>query len=370
MSPDEHAELKHLIRELREFAAIRNTHTGIKAIASRLSEILTDILDAGHRANTITRTPANVSVEAQDVLRQHEAIMADLVRVSGTQDEAANGTTSSGGSTGKLISYLVDHWDAVGVALGLTDHPPPPPCPLGTGSPMPSTQYDMTSNIDSRLSEQVSKIEQILTIFKSLESKIENKLGTTSDSDTHHTNDRTKTNKKGKHKNKGSRASTTSLDTADRDLGTTSTRTISRYNAIYGTPTTDGSPISRQHTPGPFPAPAPSLLLDDFPPLPTSSHLLAIPPPLRSEGGRKPPKKPCFLGGSLQNPPTRGFKPPALLVRGSKLYAETVKAIKDRIDPREFENAHFNKSRTGDLLIRFTNSQSVEEELKKKGEKN
>lgn len=64
-----------------------------------------------------------------------------------------------------------------------------------------------------------------------------------------------------------------------------------------------------------------------------------------------------------------GFKPPALLVRGAKSYTETVKAIKDRIDPKDFENAHFNKSLKGDLLIRFTNTQSVEEELRKMREK-
>lgn len=54
----------------------------------------------------------------------------------------------------------------------------------------------------------------------------------------------------------------------------------------------------------------------------------------------------------------------ALLVRGTKSYTNTVKAIKGRINPKEFENVHFNKSRKGELLIRFSNTQTVEDELK------
>lgn len=43
-----------------------------------------------------------------------------------------------------------------------------------------------------------------------------------------------------------------------------------------------------------------------------------------------------------------------------------VKAIKERVDPGEFNDSfHFNKSRKGDLLIRFTNSQTIGDEIKK-----
>lgn len=56
-------------------------------------------------------------------------------------------------------------------------------------------------------------------------------------------------------------------------------------------------------------------------------------------------------------------------MRGSGSYSDTVKAIRDRINPKEFENAHFNRSQKGDLLIRFKNSQSVEDEIRRMREK-
>lgn len=114
-----HAELEHLIRELKEFAAIRNTHSRIKSIATRLDEILPDILNAEHRTNSTPREPDSTPTEAQEVLHRHEAIMAELVRVSGAPEEPTNEETSS---TGKLIVDLVGHWKAVGAVLGLPNH--------------------------------------------------------------------------------------------------------------------------------------------------------------------------------------------------------------------------------------------------------
>lgn len=96
--------------------------------------------------------------------------MADLVRVSGAQEEAADDIVSSG-SVGKLITDLVNHWDAVGTALALPDHLTPPR-PTGMQLTLPPTQNDRLPDIDRRLSEQDDKIDQIITIFKSLESRI------------------------------------------------------------------------------------------------------------------------------------------------------------------------------------------------------
>lgn len=70
--------------------------------------------------------------------------------------------------------------------------------------------------------------------------------------------------------------------------------------------------------------------------------------------------------GVPPNPAVVDSRPPALLVKGARPYPEVVKAIKERVDPCEFsDNVHFNKSRNGDLLIRFTNSESIGEEIKK-----
>lgn len=75
------------------------------------------------------------------------------------------------------------------------------------------------------------------------------------------------------------------------------------------------------------------------------------------------------MGGRPHNPAVGCSKPPALLVSGAKSYTETVRAIQGRIDPKEFEGVHFNKSRKGELLIRFSNTQTVEEELTSMREK-
>lgn len=76
-----------------------------------------------------------------------------------------------------------------------------------------------------------------------------------------------------------------------------------------------------------------------------------------------------FLSGHFPDPVVGNSKPPALLMRGSKPCPETVKAIRERIDLKDFVNVHFNKSRKGELLIRFTNIQTIEEELKRMRDK-
>lgn len=74
------------------------------------------------------------------------------------------------------------------------------------------------------------------------------------------------------------------------------------------------------------------------------------------------------MGESFPNPAVRNSKPPALLVRGPKPYPKIVKAIKERIDSKDFgNNVHFNKPRK--LLIRFTNNKTIEEELKRMRDK-
>lgn len=139
----------------------------------------------------------------------------------------------------------------------------------------------------------------------------------------------------------------------------------SRYKAIYSTQSTVGSPIARHPTPGKPPTPVPSLRLNDFPPLPASSNH-KVPRTVEDEGRRRVPKCARFLDRSLPNPAAWDSRPSALLVKGVRPYPEVVKAIKEGVDPGEFsDNVHLNKSRKRDLLIRFTNSQSIGDEIKK-----
>lgn len=57
-------------------------------------------------------------------------------------------------------------------------------------------------------------------------------------------------------------------------------------------------------------------------------------------------------------------RPPALLVKGVRSYRDTVRAIKDHMDPAEFgKNAHFVRSRKDDLIIRFDANEEFESEL-------
>lgn len=83
------------------------------------------------------------------------------------------------------------------------------------------------------------------------------------------------------------------------------------------------------------------------------------------DGRRRTPKRTGIRGGRLPNPSVGGSKPPALLVKSARSYPEVVKTIKDHMSPGEFDNnVHFNKSRKGELLIRFTNSQTIDDDLK------
>lgn len=118
--PDPNTELMHLIEELNEYAKIRNTHTRIKQ--ARLAEILPDLGNAEHRVHSPLSVPANITGETQEVIRQHEMTMAELLRVFGAQDEATMDAKMAGNAR-KLIAELTNHWGAVGTAVGLAVHP-------------------------------------------------------------------------------------------------------------------------------------------------------------------------------------------------------------------------------------------------------
>lgn len=115
---DSNAELILLIEELNKYATIRKTHTRIKIIATRLAEILSDLRNAEHRAHSPLNMPTNIPSETQEVIRQYESIMAELLRISGTQNKA-----TTDGNVRKLIAELADHWGAVGTAVRLAVHP-------------------------------------------------------------------------------------------------------------------------------------------------------------------------------------------------------------------------------------------------------
>lgn len=60
-------------------------------------------------------------------------------------------------------------------------------------------------------------------------------------------------------------------------------------------------------------------------------------------------------------------KPPALLVKASKSYSDVVKTIKEHMRPTDFGEyfRFFKKSKKGNLLIKFANSQGSEDDVQR-----
>lgn len=92
--PDPYTELALLVEELKEFALIRNTLTGVKRIAARLEEILPDLKNAEDRAHSSPNTSTNIADGRQKIIRQRETIMAELLQISGAQDQTTAGSTT------------------------------------------------------------------------------------------------------------------------------------------------------------------------------------------------------------------------------------------------------------------------------------
>lgn len=172
----------------------------------------------------------------------------------------------------------------------------------------------------------------------------------------------TKPKRKRRQRDRRRRTPPNRPDVADRNPVAANTKTSgSPYKAIYSTPSTVGSSIYQHLSPGQAPSPR----LDDFPSLPVSDIPRVTPNP-EVDGRRRAPKRTRFRGGRFPNPAVGDSKPPALLLRDAKSHPEVMKTIKEHMNPGEFNNnIHFNKSRKGELLIRFTNSQTIDEDLKK-----
>lgn len=140
----------------------------------------------------------------------------------------------------------------------------------------------------------------------------------------------------------------------------------SRYKAIYSTPSTVGSSIPLHPTSGLSFTSVPSLSLDDFPPLLTRGHRTVNPVIPVDVGRRKPPKRARLPDRSFPLLAVKAPRLPALLVKGPKPYVDMVKNIKESLDPKDFDyNVHFNRSRKGEMLIRFDNNETREEEIKR-----
>lgn len=125
--PDVMTELERRIQELGERMQIRNTHRRVKFIAARLAEILPAIQDCIRDSSThLICDRASVEPGVQTALLWHEALMADMLRKMGTQEEASS--TESLGMNDPchlqgLITELVVQWEEVRAAMGRADHP-------------------------------------------------------------------------------------------------------------------------------------------------------------------------------------------------------------------------------------------------------
>lgn len=257
------------------------------------------------------------------------------------------------------MTDLVDHWGAVGSALGLNDHPSLP-CQPTTETPTPPSAYGDIRTMEDRLREQDNKIGEILSIVKSLEGRLTtHPAGHQADSEAG-TKPR---NNKSRDRQEGATPPNRLEDNGGNPPSPSVDITISRYQSIYSTPSTVRSPIPIHLTPGLIPTPPPPSPWDDFPPLPAPGRWMADPEAL-GDGGRRPPRRNRRRNFPL--PALRPPRPPALLVKGPKSYTDMVKDIKENMDPKEFDhNVHFNRSRKGELIMRFTNNETREAEIRK-----
>lgn len=159
-----------MIRELEELAAARNIHRSIKSIAIQLAEFLPDLRIADQDTDTSSIAPTTISTVTQEVLRRHEEIMAELLRVSSEKEETTTGAIYDN-NLHDLITELMGHWGEVGAALGLPDHPPLPRHPPEKPIVSPKIRNLNPTEIDTQLSQQNQKIDQILSLIKTLETK-------------------------------------------------------------------------------------------------------------------------------------------------------------------------------------------------------
>lgn len=353
--PDAISELDHMVNEMKKFANVRNTHRRIEHIATRLAEILPDIYVKRSDTSSSPDERAGIRTEAHEILRRHESIMAELLRESGAQDENSLGKTRGNIDASNICSLIVElvgHWDAVKAELGRIDDPALPrntPRSVVTpSSPVPSL-LDTNSRLDleTRLKIQDQTIDEMYSILKTFEHRFANTLGghtDAADSNSENNNRGAQSsvgNNSRKNKNRKNRKNTTgrgthvsSDNTNSSPIANNSGRRPNLYKAIYSTPTTIASPISQHAAPGQSPS---SLfpLPEDFPPLPSSGRQTTPPKPRDDNGGRLPAvTHPPVVDKRAQKPAPKKVKPPALLVKGIKPYPETIKAIKDRMDPR------------------------------------
>lgn len=316
-------------------------------------------------------------------------ITAELLRESGVQDGCPPGETHENIDADSICGLIVDlvgSWDVVRAALVRADNLALPRNTPGlTADPSspdpPQLGKNVRPDMKVKIREQDRKIDGIYNILKSLERRFDNFPGGHTEVDVTSSmnndigakslavNDKNgRTNNRKNRKNKKGGGPQISTDSANSSpaANNDSRRPPDRYKAIYSTPTTIGSPISQQTIPRSSPQ-SPSSPPDDFPPLPGSSLMTTSPKPWGGNRGRpRVDIHPPDVDKRAPKPAPKKAKPPALLVKGTKSYPETIKAIKDRMDPRELGNdVHFTKTKKGELLVRFANNDRIEEGLRK-----
>lgn len=123
-------DIEHLIKELTDVALIRTTNRRVKAIASQIRDVLLS-----------TQRPfycTDLRPGTQETLRQHGAIMAELIQEFDNREKSPKGRTAFD-TAHSIAQHLVDHWDTV-MAVLLPNHPKSPSRPgLKISIPHPSS---------------------------------------------------------------------------------------------------------------------------------------------------------------------------------------------------------------------------------------
>lgn len=172
---------------------------------------------------------------------------------------------------GKMVREIADHWGIVEDTLGLADRHPSSPH-ISALPTIPTPNNPSPPDIEVRLQEQDRKIDRILSLVESLGNR---PTPHPSESQNKHTNIATHKPKKGKGKGKGKGRGQRDRDhpsepaPVNRDsyaAVTAGSSPVSRYKAIYSTPSTVVSLIPHP-TPGQASVEAPSPPPDDFIPL-------------------------------------------------------------------------------------------------------
>lgn len=340
-------KIQHMINELKTVTSIKSTNKRIMSIAASIIEALTTMQKANQRGNPFSR----------EVVRHHEAILAELLRELDIVGETATGTPSFDVIRGITLN-LADHWETVKASLNTANpHGPPwstakiplspPPRPrappfLTHHDSRPPLEIDIDnsqppqlSEIESKLVMQDHKIDEILSFLQKFD-----------------------------HSNK-------LIPPEPTKKATTSMKSL--YRSVYSTPSSTKSPLSpipHYPTPGSLPRP-PSPPPSSFPPLSNRSQSnkfqhrspQVVHHSTRLSNRRQPTEGD---GRILPNDATVKNRPPAHLVKASKSYSEVVRTIKEQLGPTDLGKhfKYFRKSKEGELLIEFANHQDSEDDVK------